>query len=197
MKKILPYIALSLALAEIVLMLLSWLLSAALPASGVRSMLSSEGLRWLMGQFSMMLSTTLLSCLLLAVIAIGCFLRCGITKIFQTSRVSYRSQRALLMGVAVLLACIGVMLLLTVTPHAILLSATGDLFPSPFSASLIPVCAFSVCVSCIVYGVIAGTFQSQKDVYDALLYGIRWAAPVFLFYILIIQLYESLRFVFG
>ena len=158
MKKILPYIALSLALAEVVLMLLSWLLSAAQPASGVRSMLSSEGLRWLMGQYSMMLSMTLLSCLLLAVIAIGCFLRCGITKIFQTSRVSYRSQRALLMGVAVLLACIGVMLLLTVTPHAILLSATGDLFPSPFSASLI---------------------------------------PVFLFYILIIQLYESLRFVFG
>lgn len=197
MKKILPYIALLLALAEVVLLLLSWLLSAALPVSGVRSMLSSEGLRWLMGHYSRMLSTPMLSCLLLAVIAIGCFLRCGITNIFQTSRVSYRARRALWMGVAVLLACVSVMLLLTVTPHAILLSATGDLFPSPFSASLIPACAFSVCAFSIVYGVIAGTFQSLRDVYDALLYGIRWAASVFLFYILIIQLYESLRFVFG
>jgi aminobenzoyl-glutamate transport protein len=101
------------------------------------------------------------------------------------------------MGMAVLLACVVVMLLLTAIPHAILLSATGDLFPSPFSASLIPVAAFSVCASSIVYGIVAGTFQSLSDVYNALLYGIRWAAPVFLFYILVMQLYESLRFVFG
>ena len=85
----------------------------------------------------------------------------------------------------------------TAVPHAVLLSATGDLFPSPFSASLMPVLAFSLCVSSIVYGVIAGTFQSLRDVYEALLYGIRWAAPVFLFYILIIQFYESLLFVFS
>lgn len=80
MKKLLPYIALVLALAEGILMLLSWLLSAALPASGVRSMLSSEGIRWLMGHFSKILSTPLLSCLLLAAIAVGCLLRSGITR---------------------------------------------------------------------------------------------------------------------
>jgi aminobenzoyl-glutamate transport protein len=197
MKKLLPYIALVLALAEGILMLLSWLLSAALPASGVRSMLSSEGIRWLMGHFSKILSTPLLSCLLLAAIAVGCLLRSGITQVSQMPRLSYRSQRALWMGMAVLLACVVVMLLLTAIPHAILLSATGDLFPSPFSASLIPVAAFSVCASSIVYGIVAGTFQSLSDVYNALLYGIRWAAPVFLFYILVMQLYGSLRFVFG
>lgn len=197
MKRFLPHIAVALFGAQLILMLVSWLLSAAIPESGVRSMLSSEGLRWFMGRFAEILSTPLLSCLLLAAIAVGCFLRCGVTRIFLAPRVSYRAHRALWMGGAVLVACVVVMLLLTVVPHAVLLSATGDLFPSPFSASLMPALAFSLCVSSIVYGVIAGTFQSLRDVYEALLYGIRWAAPVFLFYILIIQFYESLLFVFG
>jgi aminobenzoyl-glutamate transport protein len=59
------------------------------------------------------------------------------------------------------------------------------------------VVSFSLCVFSIVYGVIAGTFLTLHDVYDSLLYGIRWAAPCVLFYILLIQFYESLRFVFG
>ena len=197
MKRFFPHIAVALFCAQLLLMLVSWLWSAAIPDSGVRSMLSSEGLRWLMGRFAEMLSTPLLSCLLLITIAIGCFLRCGVTRIFQTPRLSYRAHRALWMGCAVMVACVVVMLLLTAVPHAILLSATGELFPSPFSASLIPVIAFSICASSIVYGVIAGTFQSLHDVYEALLYGIRWAAPIFLFYILMTQFYESLLFVFG
>lgn len=197
MKRFFPHIAVALFGVQLILMLVSWVWSAAFPESDVRSMLSSEGLRWFMGRFAEIVSTPLLSCLLLLAIAIGCFLRCGVTRIFWASRVSYRAHRALWMGGAVLVACVVVMLLLTAVPHAILLSATGELFPSPFSASLIPVIAFSICASSIVYGVIAGTFQSLHDVYEALLYGIRWAAPIFLFYILIIQFYESLLFVFG
>lgn len=57
MKRFLPYIALFLFLAEIVLILVSWLMSAALPTSGVRSMLSGEGLRWFMGHFGNILAT--------------------------------------------------------------------------------------------------------------------------------------------
>jgi aminobenzoyl-glutamate transport protein len=81
-------------------------------------------------------------------------------------------------------------------PHAVLRSATGDLWPSPFSYSIIPVLSFSLCLFSIVYGIIAGTFQSLSDVYHSLLYGIRWASPLLLFYILFIQFYESLMFVF-
>ena len=147
MKRFLPHIAVALFGAQLILMLVSWLWSAAIPDSGVRSMLSSEGLRWFMGRFSEMVSTPLLSCLLLVAIAIGCFLRCGVTRVFLAPRISYRAHRALWMGGAVLVACVVVMLLLTAVPHAVLLSATGELFPSPFSASLVPVLAFSVCAS--------------------------------------------------
>ena len=71
MKKYLPHIALSLFLAEIMLILLSWLLSAAMPNSGIRSLLSGEGLRWFMGHFGNILATPQLAWLLLAAIAVG------------------------------------------------------------------------------------------------------------------------------
>ncbi len=195
MKRFLPYIALFLFLAEIVLILVSWLMSAALPTSGVRSMLSGEGLRWFMGHFGNILATPQLSWLLLLAIALGC-VRCSGLFAHSSPR-SYRERRALLIGGSALLVCIIAILLLTVVPYAVLLSATGDYIPSPFSYSLIPVVSFSLCVFSIVYGVIAGTFLTLHDVYDSLLYGIRWAAPCVLFYILLIQFYESLRFVFG
>lgn len=195
MRKLAPYIALALVLAELVLILVSWLLSAAMPNSGVRSMLSGEGIRWFLGYFGSILATPILAWLLLAAIAIGCLRCCGL---FSCPRpYGYRERRALLIGGGVLLACLVSIILLTLAPHAVLISATGGYFPSPFSYSLIPVVSFSLCMSSIVYGVVAGTFQSLREVYDSLLYGIRWAAPCVLFYILLIQFYESLRFIFS
>lgn len=195
MKRIVPYIALVLLLAEMVLILVSWLLSAALPNSGVRSMLSGESIRWFLGHFGTILATPILSWLILAAIAIGCLRCCGVFS--HSSPYTYRERRALLIGGGTLLTCVVAVLLLTVVPHAVLVSATGGFFPSPFSYSLIPVISFSLCAFSIVYGLIADTFQSLRDVYDTLLYCIRWAAPCILFYILLIQFYESLRFVFG
>lgn len=192
MKNFWPRLALVLFVAEVLLILLSWLLSAALPASGVRSILSGQGIRWFMGHFGNILATPQLSWLLLASIAAGCLKCCGL----KTAKLNYRERRALFIGGALWLVCLVSMALLAMIPHAVLLSATGDLWPSPFSYSLIPALSFSVCLFSIVYGTIAGTFQSLRDVYNALLYGIRWAAPLLLFYLLFIQFYETLMFVF-
>ena len=86
------------------------------------------------------------------------------------------------------------MLLLTAIPHAVLLSAVGGLWPSPFSASLVPVVAFSITLVSASYGLMSGRFDNISAVYDAVLQGIRQAAPLFLFYVLVVQIYESLCF---
>lgn len=192
MKKVLPYIVLALFGAELLLMLLSWILSAAMPMSGVRSMLSGEGIRWFLGHFAHVLATPVLVWLLLLAMAYGSIRHCGIFE----DRSSYRSRRALWLSALYIIIYIGVVLLMAVMPHAVLLSATGDLWPSPFSASLVALVAFGLLSMGVVYGVVAGTFLSFSDVYDALLYGIRQAAPLLLFYVLAAQLYYSLRFVF-
>ena len=64
-KRILPYMALALLVMQLLLMLGSWFYSAAFPMSGVRSLLSGEGMRWLLGHFSDIMATPVLVGLLL------------------------------------------------------------------------------------------------------------------------------------
>ena len=189
-RKILPRLALTLFLAQLLLVLVSWIWSAAMPMSGVHSLLSSEGIRWFLGRFAHVLATPLLVWILLLAMAWGCLHRCGLRRP-QT----YREHRALWFAVAFLAVYVGVVLLLTVMPHAVLLSALGTLWPSPFSASIVPVTAFGLLAASVVYGMVAGTFQSLADVYESLIEGIRQSAPLLLFYILLTQFYYSFCFV--
>jgi aminobenzoyl-glutamate transport protein len=188
----LPHIAFSLLAAQLLLMLVSWLLSAAIPTSGVRSLLSSEGLRWFLGHFSDVLGTPLLLCLLLLLMAYGCLKRCGILH-FKSS---YRQNRALIITLSLLFVYVGVIVLLVMMPHAVLLSATGLLWPSPFSAAIVPMLAFGTTLLCAVYGYVAGTYCNMSDVYQSLISGIREGAPFLLFYVLLGQLYYSLQYIY-
>ena len=177
--------------AQLLLMLVSWLLSAAIPMSGVRSLLSSEGLRWFLGHFSDMLGTPLFLNLLLLLMAFGCLKGCGILH-FKTT---YRQSRALLIMLLLLVIYIGVIVLLVMIPHAVLLSATGSLWPSPFSAAILPMIAFGVTLLSAVYGYVAGNYCHISDVYQSLIGGIRDGASGLLFYVLLGQLYYSLQFI--
>ena len=191
MKRLLPHIALILVLTQLLLILVSWLLSAAIPTSGVRSLLSSEGLRWFLGHFSDVLGTPFLLCLLLILMAYGCLKGCGILR-FKSS---YRQSRAMIITSLLLLVYVGVIVLLVMMPHAILLSATGSLWPSPFSAAIIPLLAFGITLLSAVYGYVAGIYRKMADVYQALVDGIRDGSPWLLFYVLSGQLYYSLQFI--
>ena len=184
-RQLLPYAALTLVVAQLLLLVVSWLLSATL-ASEVRSLISSEGIRWFFGHFTSMLCSPLLAWMLLMAIAWGCLQR----SLLFRERVALRQCAIIL---AVLLA---VVVLLTAVPHAVLLSASGRLFPSAFSASLIAIVCFFVVVLSLTYALLAGVARSMADVFELLVCGIRQCAPLFVIYILFIQFYESLRFVF-
>ena len=197
-RKIYLYVLVALVVGEMVLALGSWLYSAANPMSGIHSLLSSEGLRWLLGHFARVQATPLLVWLVLLSMGVGCV--CGSLNPADgdkkyTAIHSYRERRALLLASALVLVYVGVILLLTLPPQAVLLSASGGLWPSPFSASLVPLTAFGLLLFGIVNGLVSGRFTSLSAVVDSLLSGIRTAAPLLLLYVLLIQFYESLRFV--
>ena len=90
-----------------------------------------------------------------------------------------------------------VVCLLTLMPHAVLLSVTGHLFPSSFTISLIPVLAFSVCVFSVSYGIVTGRIQTASDLVYVFSCGIVKISPIFLLYILGTTLWTSLGFVFN
>lgn len=192
LKKFLPHVALGLFLLQLLLMLVSWLLSAAFPMSGIRSLLSSEGLRWFMGQFTAILSTPLLVSIVLLSMAYGVAARCWLSGAVVSD---YRQRSARIITLLLLAVLVAAVLLLAAAPHAVLLSVTGALWPSPFSRSLVPVVAFGITLLGGVYGVVAGRFNRLADLYEALVYGLRAGAPLLLFYVLLIQIYESLLFV--
>ena len=191
MKRILPYIALALALAHLLLILTSWVWSAAMPLSGVRSMLSSEGIRWFLGHFAELMASPVLVWILLGAMAYGAVVRCR----GNLQGNNYRSSRARIISLGFLAVYVAIVLLLTVSPHAVLLSASGLLWPSPFSASLVPITTFGILLAAILYGVVAGTFQTLSEVYESLVFGLRQCAPLLPVYILFMQLFESFRFV--
>lgn len=184
-------LCLALLLGDAVLILLSWILSATMTA-GVHSLLSEEGIRWFFGQFTSMLASPLLAWLVLLLIAFGCMHRSGILR----AKHSYRDRMALRVAVVFLIVYLAVIMLLTMMPHAVLLSATGSLFPSAFSRSIVPVVAFGMSLVSLVYGMMSGRFSSLADAVDALSAGISWGAPLFILYILLRQFWESLVFVF-
>ena len=90
---------------------------------------------------------------------------------------------------------VGAIVLLVMIPHAVLLSATGSLWPSPFSAAIVPLLAFGVTLLSAVYGYVADSYRTMSDVYQSLIDGIREGAPWLLFYVLSGQIYYSLKFI--
>lgn len=191
-------IVFSVLIVEVALILLSWILSAA-GVEGVRSLLSGEGVRWFVGDFARMVASPLLVWIILLMIAIGAFQRSGLTSLWHVGRsrmMSYRDRTAFRVSLVLLVAYIVAILLLTVVPHAVLLSVSGSLFPSPFSRSIIPIVAFGIALVSIAFGMISGRMQSLSDVLEALSYGIQKYAPLLVLYIFCMQLYQSLCFVF-
>ena len=193
-KKVLAYLALSLGIAEVVVVLVSWLLTAAMPESFTHSLTSAEGIRWFTGHFVDLLTSAWLVWLVLISITIGVVKQ---SRVIHFDHTQYRQRTALRLMLIELCIFVGIMLALTLLPHAILLNAVGALFPGPFSQSIIPYICFSVMVMSMSYGIMSESIKGISQVYDAMNLGIRLLSPCFLFYILVMQLYTSILYVMG
>ena len=131
-----------LVVGELLLIMVSWLLSATM-AGNVRSLLSTEGIRWLLGSFVDALQTPVLVWLLLLAMAYGCLQGCGCLGVSgDDNHRRYRHVLTPLRGALILTGLfVGGVVLLVVAPPGVLLSATGSLWPSPFSRALVPLLA--------------------------------------------------------
>ena len=193
----LGWLCLVTVIAETLLVILSWLLSA-MRVEGVRSLLSSEGIRWFFSSFNDLIASPVLVWLLLLLCAFGCLQKSRVTTIFGGKKsINFRDRLALYVALAFLLIYVVIILLLTLMPHAILLSATGHLFPSAFSRSLVPITAFGICIFSVAFGLMAGVMRNLSDILQALSFGIAKGAPLLVFYLFAVQLVGCLHFVFG
>lgn len=211
MKSKLGWTVLVLVTAQLALILLSWLVTAAFPELPIRSLLSSEGVRWFFGSFTANQLTPLLAWFITAAMAVGACVRSRLWAAFCTKMsgllhrrgstdgrqgLHYRERIGLRLALAEFMVYVVIMLLLTVVPHAILLSVTGELFPSAFSSSLIPSLSFVLIVMSLSYGVASGTVDSVARMHRVLVGGLEAGARIVPAYVIGVQLYMSLLYVF-
>lgn len=181
---------------QILVILGSWFVTVVFPTLPVRSMLSSEGIRWFLGQYTSNLASPLVVWLVLAGMTYGALRSSGLSRaIMYFSNISYRQRFALKVVVAELIFFAIVLFLMTFLPQAILLSVTGELFPSSFSRSLIPFVCFLLTLFSITYGLINASFSSLTDIFCSLTSGITAISPWLVIYVFVIQLYYSILFV--
>lgn len=187
--KIGGWLALALAALQLLLGIVSWILTAAMPEDFAHSLLSPEGIRWFFGSFVDDLASPVLVWLLLLSMACGTIHASGLLRF---NRSVYRQRIALRLVLIELLVFVGVMLVLTIVPHAILLNVMGGLWDSSFTHSLIPYVCLAMIVMGISFGVMSDRLKSVEEVFLAVTCGIGMSAPLFLIYVLANQLYYSI-----
>lgn len=190
--------AMALAALEVALAVGSWAVAALHPDLGVRSLLGGEGIRWFFGHFAEELASPPLAWLLLSASAFGSATDSGTWRALADARHRPTRERvALAFAAAALIVYAAIIAALTLSPHAALLSATGRIWPSPFSSALVPVLAFGVAMCSVVFGVASGRYLSALEVFRSLYIGVERAAPLIVAYVLASQLLSSLRYVLG
>ncbi len=181
--------------------IISWTVAALSPDAEVHSLLSSEGVRWLFGSFTENVSGPLMVWAVLIAMAYGTAEKSGIlsdlvhTK--NNKQLTYRQKFAYRIVSIMAAFFITAALALTVLPHAVLLSVTGQLFPSSFSRSLVPMTVLVVIILSAVYGKLCGKFNGIYDIFKALYIGIAKAAPIILPLILAEELWHVILYVFS
>ena len=195
LRKVVDYLVVALAAALLLLILVSWFVTAAWPDLPMRSLLSSEGIRWLFGSLAQNLLTPVLAWLLFGSMAYGALTASGLTRLRRPY--TFRQRSALRFVAVEILLFVVVLLLLTFTPHAPLLSVTGELFPSSFSDGLIPFVCLALVVVVVTFGLATGRFSSLGSVVEALTKGFSKGASLWLLYILAAEFCASLRYFLG
>lgn len=193
----------ALVVAQVIVIFGSWVWSAAMPEASVRSLLGNGGIRWMFGTLIANLSKPLLIWIIILDISLGMCVSSGLwrgLKMFFSRRSKGLDSQMVsgLRAVAGLLAVeIAVILLLTLPPHAVLLSVTGNLFPSSFSVSIVPILAFIGVTLSVTYGLFSGSLHNYKDVVNCACQGGLPLKIVLVIYVLSVELYYSVVYVLG
>lgn len=195
-KRICAVASVVMAVALLLLVLGSWIITTMLPDLPLRSLLGGEGLRWFFESLSSNIANNGLVWLILLSMAWGSIKHSRILSVISKSaKLHSREKFAItLVGIEIILSVV-VIVLLTAIPHAPLLSVTGELFPSSFSRGAVPFICMIVCLLSISYGTASGRLNTIVDILDNLTIGIVYALPFLVLYLFLVEFYCSLRFV--
>ncbi len=181
-----------LLLLQLLLILFSWMADV-MQWCTVESLLKPAGIRWMLSRYCDNLASPVLVWLLLIACTYGVVKTNRQTKAWADK---YQRRMAMMICSAVGVLMLGKIILLAFVPHAVMLSITGRLLPSPFLDSLIPMLCIDIILLSWIYGGIVGCIRSLKDAFSSLVLGISYFAPIVVLYLVVAQLIYSFKYVF-
>lgn len=151
--------------------LMSWILdiATAFTASDIdiKSLVSSEGLRWIMRNAMPVLNNIAWGEILLAITALGLLQGSGIIRVLKhlikRQQLTKMEKRSLLFSLSALLVYSTVLYVVTLSQWNILLGVTGTLENSSFIRGLALVLFIGVLVVALIYGFMYGNYRSVLD----------------------------------
>ena len=198
MKRTCAIFAFILIVLQTILIFSSWIVSAAIPDSQIRPLIGAGGLRWFFSSFTEDMASPILVYIILITLTVNVFINSGMCELFSLKR-KMNMQKKFALNVVLVELCTFIVLivLLTAIPHAVLLSVTGELYPSSFSKGLIPMLCFIVTILSTSYGLVSGSLRGVYDIWNSITTGINFLPAVCFVYILLFQFVSSLSYVLG
>lgn len=167
---------------------------------GVRSLLSDEGLRWLLRT---LLDDYILSPVFQAVVCLffggGLFLHSGLgdachRMVSGTRKFSRKEKRGMGLAAITFLVYVGLCVLLAFGPWNTVRSAIGTLSDSPLADGFWGVCSLGVALPSIVYGFASDSYLDDSDAVEGMAYLYKSRATYFVVLLFITLFFSSLEF---
>lgn len=179
----------------LVLALSSWI-GSIYGLGEVQSLLSAEGIRWVLGHVvENYVQCPVLGIMLVGLMGMGIVVRSGLYEVLKRlcrkeKQLSRKERRALWMalgacGVYALLVSLAMFL-----PWNFLWGVTGSWHHSPFSKGLVYILSLGVGFTGMVYGYVSDTFRKVEDAVAGMSYLIARLAPGFVTLFFVVQFFS-------
>ena len=186
-------------LLTVAITLLSWV-GSIYAWGNVQSLLSAEGIRWMLSHVvEHYVRTPALGTVLVVLMGVGVGSHSGLYEVLlrfcrKGRLLSRKERRSLALSVAVFgfyWALIGVVALL---PWNFLQNVMGDWHSSPFSKGIIYITSLSLGLLGMVYGYASGVFRRISDVVNGMASLIAMKASYFVYLFFVVQFFFSLDY---
>ena len=186
-------------LLTLALALFSWI-GSIYGLGEVQSLLSAEGIRWVLGHVvENYVQSPVLGIVLILFMGMGIVLRSGLydaVKRFASRNklLSRKERRALTLAVGVLLLYFAMLVVSMFLPWNLYWNITGGWLHSPFSKGLVYLLSIGMGLGGMVYGYVSDTFRRFSDVVEGMSLLIAERSFTFVSLFFIIQFFSSLEY---
>ena len=186
-------------LLTLALALFSWI-GSIYGLGEVQSLLSAEGIRWVLGHVvENYVQSPVLGIVLILFMGVGIVFRSGLydaVKRFagRNKLLSRKERRALTLAVGVLLLYFAMLVMSMFLPWNLYWNITGGWLHSPFSKGLVYLLSIGMGLGGMVYGYVSDTFRRFSDVVEGMSSLIAERSFTFVSLFFIIQFFSSLEY---